>query len=82
MSGNIVTLSILKHTFKNHRGDQCEYVIRLDNFTLTSLNTVDEGITVEDCARRIDAYVTGLRRKLNLFVAVEIHRENIKRVSG
>lgn len=82
MSGNIVTLSILKHTFKNHKGDQCEYVIRLDSFTLTSLNTVDEGITVEECAKKIDAYVSGIKRKLNLFVAVEVQRENIQRISG
>ena len=46
------------------------------------MNTVDESISIQECAARVDVYVRNLRRKLNMFVAVEVSRENIVKVAG
>lgn len=46
------------------------------------MNTVDEAISIQECAIRVDEYVRNLKRKLNMFVAVEVSRENIVRVTG
>lgn len=46
------------------------------------MNTVDESISIPECATRVDEYVRNLKRKLNMFVAVEVSRENIVKVTG
>ena len=81
-SSTVIGLHIIKHSFNNHRGPQCEFIIRLDNLTLTTMNTVDESISIQECAARVDVYVRNLRRKLNMFVAVGVSRENIVKVAG
>ena len=81
-SSTVIGLHIIKHSFNNHRVPQCEFIIRLDNLTLTTMNTVDESISIPECATRVDEYVRNLKRKLNMFVAVEVSRENIVKVTG
>lgn len=72
---NTATLKVLKHHFINRKGAQVEFNITLDGVFLNNFNTVHDEMGIEECCKTAETYVQAIRKKLNLYVAVELHRD-------